>query len=419
MLQRTPPLPGEREELADNGGLPSAKRLRASPGADQQTTVGQTQSVSQSSDKIGDGVLQGYGDRGRSAKRDAPMQDSGDTQPSVSATAGGGGGGVAAGSGTVTDTASAARGRAKNSARSGGGRRFPVRRKGCRDISCYEILRKIGEGTYGEVLLARDKATGEIRALKRIKADPALEVDGFPITALREISILSRLYHENIVNLVEVVTARPTAENDHRGANYIVFEYAEYDVTGLCDSGRVHLTPMHIKSYMKQLLEGLFYLHSVRKFLHRDIKGSNLLVTQEGVLKICDFGLARPFKKGKLTNRVCTIWYRAPELLMGSRTYDGAIDIWAAGVVFLELLCGQPVFRTQTEPEQLKSIWRMFGTPTNENWPKHAECPLWRLLRPLEHIPRRWRDMRQYRYARTPQPPPLPCAAAQNGPPRC
>jgi serine/threonine protein kinase len=246
-------------------------------------------------------------------------------------------------------------------------------------------VKKIGEGTYGEVLLCREKKTGAIRAVKRIKTDQ--ESDGFPITALREVMLLRGVYHENVVNLIEIVTERPTHENGLKGGTFLVFEYAEHDLTGLCDSDRVKLTPVHIKSFAKQLLQGLFYMHSC-KLLHRDIKGQNLLVTKDGVLKICDFGLARKIKtKSKMTARVCTLWYRAPELLMGAKVYGFGIDVWAAGMVLLEMLVGRPIVTGSSEPEQLNMIWDLIGTPTDESWPTVAtDCPLWGLMKPLKTV---------------------------------
>mmetsp|Transcript_11830 Transcript_11830/g.41425 ORF Transcript_11830/g.41425 Transcript_11830/m.41425 type:complete len:609 (-) Transcript_11830:1255-3081(-) len=394
----TPPQGRADGDLADKGGLPSSKRRRPSPPeslADAATARAQLGVTARDTQSGSDSAA---GGSNAAAGGDVAMEA--EVRPSRTRVAGGSGGSgaeaaeAAAEAGAGAGGGRTAGGSAPTAERRRGGGGFPRRRKGCRDIGDYEVSKKIGEGTYGEVLLARDKSSGEMRALKRIKTDK--EVDGFPITALREINILSRLYHPNIVNLIEVVTARPS-EKYPKGATFMVFEYADYDVTGLCDSNKVKLTMLHIKSFMKQMLDGLFYLHRVKKYLHRDIKGQNLLVTRDGVLKICDFGLARPFKSGKLTNPVCTLWYRSPELLMGSKLYDSSIDIWAAGLVFLELLCGRPVLVNETEPEQLKSIWRMFGTPTVESWPDHAECPLWRLLRPLEPVPRRWKEMRQFR----------------------
>ena len=166
----------------------------------------------------------------------------------------------------------------------------------------------MGEGTYGQVYKARNKETGEIVALKRVRMDN--EREGFPITAIREIKILKILNHKNIVCLKEIVTSKASEYNHGKGSIYMVMEFADHDLCGLTDAG-IRFTEAQIKCYMKQLLEGLAYCHKNR-ILHRDIKGSNLLITNEGQLKLADFGLARPFDDNNraYTNRVITLWYR-------------------------------------------------------------------------------------------------------------
>jgi cyclin-dependent kinase 12/13 len=183
-----------------------------------------------------------------------------------------------------------------------------------------------------------------------------------PITAIREIKILKELRHDNIITLKEIVTSKgklfslpsflcpfpystPASSLHHilvvvsdydkgKGSIYMVFEYMDHDLTGLMDSHHSdHFTEAQIKCYMKQLLEGLFFCHK-KNVLHRDVKGSNLLISNKGILKIADFGLARFYNesaKGPYTNRVITLWYRPPELLFGSTTYGPAVDMWSAG----------------------------------------------------------------------------------------
>ncbi|XP_042971417.1 cyclin-dependent kinase C-2-like isoform X2 [Carya illinoinensis] len=228
---------------------------------------------------------------------------------------------------------------------------------GSRSVDCFEKLEQIGEGTYGQVYMAREIRTGEIVALKRIRMDN--EKEGFPITAIREIKILKKLHHENVIKLKEIVTS-PGPETDEQGNQdgnkfkggiYMVFEYMDHDLTGLADRPGLRFTVPQIKCYMKQLLTGLHYCH-VNQVLHRDIKGSNLLIDNEGNLKLADFGLARSFSTdhtGNLTNRVITLWYRPPELLLGATKYGPAVDMWSVGCIFAELLNGKPILPGKNE----------------------------------------------------------------------
>jgi len=238
---------------------------------------------------------------------------------------------------------------------------------GSRNVEVYEKVEQVGEGTYGQVYKARDKATGEIVALKRVRMDN--EKEGFPVTAIREIKILKVLNHKNVVQLKEIVTSKASEYNHGKGSIYMVMEFSDHDLTGLTDAGTRFTTPQ-IKCYMKQLLEGLAYCHRNR-VLHRDIKGSNLLINNQGQLKLADFGLARPFDDTgrQLTNRVITLWYRPPELLLGSQNYGPAVDMWSVGCIFAELLLKRPILPGKNEFEQIDKIFKMFGTPTEETWP--------------------------------------------------
>ncbi|CAM8912380.1 unnamed protein product [Rhodiola kirilowii] len=177
-----------------------------------------------------------------------------------------------------------------------------------RTVECFEKLEQIGEGAFGQVFMAREIATGEIVALKRIRMEK--ERKGVPMTALREIKILQELNHPNVIKLKEIVMS--TNENKYRGDIYLVFEYMDHDLTGLSERPGIQFTVPQIKCYMKQLLDGLQYCH-LNQVLHRDIKGSNLLINNEGILKLADFGLARSLANDhdvKLTNLVVTLWYR-------------------------------------------------------------------------------------------------------------
>ncbi|KAF2284417.1 hypothetical protein GH714_021634 [Hevea brasiliensis] len=254
---------------------------------------------------------------------------------------------------------------------------------GSRSVDCFEKLEQIGEGTYGQVYMAREIKTGEIVALKKIRMDN--EREGFPITAIREIKILKKLHHENVIKLKEIVTSpgpekdeqgRPDG-NKYKGGIYMVFEYMDHDLTGLADRPGMRFSVPQIKCYMRQLLTGLHYCH-VNQVLHRDIKGSNLLIDNEGNLKLADFGLARSFSNdhnANLTNRVITLWYRPPELLLGTTKYGPAVDMWSVGCIFAELLHGKPIFPGKDEPEQLNKIFELCGAPDEVNWPGVSKIP--------------------------------------------
>lgn len=272
---------------------------------------------------------------------------------------------------------------------------------GSRSVECFEKLEQIGEGTYGQVYMAREKETGEIVALKKIRMDN--EKEGFPITAIREIKILKKLQHENVIKLKEIVTSPgPEAEdqgkpdgNKYKGNIYMVFEYMDHDLTGLADRPGLRFTIPQIKCYMKQLLTGLHYCH-VNQVLHRDIKGSNLLIDNEGNLKLADFGLARSFSSdhnANLTNRVITLWYRPPELLLGATKYGPAVDMWSVGCIFAELLNGKPILPGKNEPEQLNRIFELCGTPDEINWPGVSKIPWYNKFKPARPLKRRVREV--------------------------
>jgi serine/threonine protein kinase len=246
-------------------------------------------------------------------------------------------------------------------------------------VDVYEKLDQIGEGTYGQVYRARSKETNEIVALKKIRMDN--EKEGFPITAIREIKILKQLHHPNIINLREIVASSSSKKRPGRGSIYLVFEYMDHDLTGLMELPEIQskwFTEDQIKCYMQQLLKGLHFCH-VNNVLHRDIKGSNLLINNRGQLKLADFGLARPYSSeataGQYTNRVITLWYRPPELLLGATQYGPAVDMWSVGCIFAELLARKPVFPGRNEIDQLEQIFKLCGTPNPEVWPGVEKLP--------------------------------------------
>lgn len=241
-----------------------------------------------------------------------------------------------------------------------------------RSDEAYKIVRQVGAGTYGEVYKACARVSGALVALKRIRQDNARE--GFPMTSMREMKLLQSLRHDNVIRLHETMTAR--------GAVFMVFEYMEHDLHGLLVHG-VTFSDAHRKSITKQLLRGLAYLHH-RSVLHRDLKGSNLLLNNQGTLKIADFGLARTFYKrrmGDYTNRVVTLWYRPPELLLGATQYGSEVDAWGAGCLFLELFLRRAIFQGSDEIDQLHVIMRTLGPLTPVAWPGVMALPWFELLR--------------------------------------
>lgn len=237
-------------------------------------------------------------------------------------------------------------------------------------LSNYEKLGRIGEGTYGVVYKAREKTTGDIVALKKIRMDR--ERDGMPLTSLREIRILQRITHPNVVRLIKVI------QGDALNNVFLAFEYCEHDLARLIDNVKTTFTTSEVKSLMMQTLKAVEYLHE-RFIFHRDLKLSNLLLNQRGELKLCDFGLARaydPVNKASYTPKVVTLWYRAPELLFGCETYTTAIDMWAVGCIFAEFLKHAPLFPGSTEIEQVQMICALLGTPNEHIWPGWDSLPV-------------------------------------------
>ncbi|KAG0710613.1 Cyclin-dependent kinase 9-A [Chionoecetes opilio] len=248
----------------------------------------------------------------------------------------------------------------------------------CDEVSKYEKLDKIGQGTFGEVFKARHKKTKKVVALKKVLMEN--EKEGFPITALREIKILQQLKHDNVVKLNEICRTKPSTYNRWRSTFYLVFDFCEHDLAGLLSNYNVKFSLGEIKKVMQQLLEGLFYIHS-SKILHRDMKAANVLITKTGTLKLADFGLARAFSQrngqpNRYTNRVVTLWYRPPELLLGERNYGPPIDLWGAGCIMAEMWTRTPIMQGSTEQHQLNLISQLCGSIVPELWPGVEVLPL-------------------------------------------
>ncbi|KAI9085986.1 hypothetical protein K1719_032063 [Acacia pycnantha] len=233
-----------------------------------------------------------------------------------------------------------------------------------RRADSFEKLDKIGQGTYSNVYRARDLEHKKIVALKKVRFDN-LEPESVRFMA-REIHILRRLDHPNVIKLEGLVTSRMSC------SLYLVFEYMEHDLAGLASHPGLKFTEAQVKCYMQQLLRGLDHCHSCG-VLHRDIKGSNLLIDNNGILKIADFGLAsfyNPNQIQPLTSRVVTLWYRPPELLLGATYYGAAVDLWSTGCILAELYAGKPIMPGRTEVEQLHKIFKLCGSPSEDYWRK-------------------------------------------------
>ncbi|KAK2142593.1 hypothetical protein LSH36_935g00063 [Paralvinella palmiformis] len=219
----------------------------------------------------------------------------------------------------------------------------------------FQKIEKIGEGTYGVVYKARD-SKGRLVALKKIRLDS--ESEGVPSTAIREIALLKELDHPNIIRLLDVIL--------YEVKLYLVFEYLNLDLKKYMDS----ITSSGLPAPLVKLLQGIAYCHSHR-VLHRDLKPQNLLIDVDGNIKLADFGLARAFgvPVRTYTHEVVTLWYRAPEILLGIRFYSTAVDIWSLGCIFAEMVTKRALFPGDSEIDELFRVFRTLGTPDESNWP--------------------------------------------------
>ncbi|XP_057293447.1 cyclin-dependent kinase 2-like [Hydractinia symbiolongicarpus] len=228
-------------------------------------------------------------------------------------------------------------------------------------LDLFKKLEKIGEGTYGVVYKGIDRQTGKIIALKKIRLDA--DTEGVPSTAIREIALLRELNHPNIVHLLDVIQSQTRL--------FLVFEYLNQDLKKYMDTAPPSGIPLNlVKSYLYQLLSGIAFCHSHR-VLHRDLKPQNLLIDTEGNIKLADFGLARAFglPVRSYTHEVVTLWYRAPEILLGCKMYSTAVDVWSIGCIFVEMITKKPLFPGDSEIDQLFKVFRVLGTPNETLWP--------------------------------------------------
>ncbi|KAH3677107.1 hypothetical protein WICMUC_001862 [Wickerhamomyces mucosus] len=270
-------------------------------------------------------------------------------------------------------------------------------------LSKYEILGYIASGTYGRVYKAKSKDTSNtmLFAIKKFKADKEGDVicyTGISQSAAREMALCRELNNKNITKLIEIIL-----ENK---AIYMVFQYAEHDLLQII---HFHSHPdskpipeQTIKSIMWQVLNGVSYLHQ-NWVLHRDLKPANIMVTSSGIIKIGDLGLARKFNNPLQSlytgdKVVVTIWYRAPELLLGGRHYTPAIDLWAVGCIFAELLALRPIFKGEEakmdnkknvpfQRNQMQKIVEILGTPTVEKWSSLNKYPEFQALGQVKQFP--------------------------------
>lgn len=244
-----------------------------------------------------------------------------------------------------------------------------------RSTSVYQRIMQVGEGTYGKVYKAKNTITEKLVALKKLRLQG--EREGFPITSIREIKLLQSFDHPNVSTIKEIMV-------ESQKTVYMIFEYADNDLSGLLLNKEVQISHSQCKHLFKQLLLGMEYLHD-NKILHRDVKGSNILIDNQGNLKITDFGLARKMNaRADYTNRVITLWYRPPELLLGTTKYGTEVDMWGCGCLLVELFNKTAIFQGSNELEQIESIFKVMGTPTINSWPTLYDMPWFFMIMPQQ-----------------------------------
>lgn len=227
----------------------------------------------------------------------------------------------------------------------------------------YERLGQLGSGSYGVVYKARNRETNEVLAIKKLKHTS--DESGLPDSTIREICVLKELRHENVVQLVDIIS---TINSSHV---YLVMECLDCDLRYYLDTCTDASDPGVIKAIVFQILKAIHHAHS-NLVLHRDLKPQNILVDKaRGIIKVTDFGLARQYlpPHKAYSEKVVTLYYRAPELLLGCAHYSAAIDLWSVGCVMAELANFDPLFRADSEIGVIHKIFETLGTPTEATWP--------------------------------------------------
>ncbi|KAI5055827.1 hypothetical protein GOP47_0029348 [Adiantum capillus-veneris] len=248
----------------------------------------------------------------------------------------------------------------------------------------YQKLEKVGEGTYGKVYKARDARSGRLVALKTTRLDQ--DEEGVPPTTLREVSLLQMLSHS--IYVVRLLCVEHIVKNN-KPILYLVFEYLDSDLKKFIDKHSNTAIPLtDIKRIMYQLCKGVAYCHS-HGVMHRDLKPQNLLLDKKGLLKIGDLGLSRSFSipLKSYTHEVVTLWYRAPEVLLGATHYSTPVDIWSIGCILAELAQRKPLFPGNSELQQLLYIFRLLGTPDEIVWPGVSKLRDW-------HVYPQWKQQK-------------------------
>lgn len=235
-------------------------------------------------------------------------------------------------------------------------------------VDTYKKLEKLGEGTYATVYKGISAVNGKMVALKEIRLE---QQEGAPCTAIREVSLLKGLKHANVVTLHDIIY--------NKAVLMLVFEYLEKDLKLYMDDCGSFIDIANVQLFLFQLLRGLKFCHS-RKVLHRDLKPQNLLINAIGELKLADFGLARaqsvPIRT--FSNEVVTLWYRPPDVLLGSVDYNTSIDMWGVGCILYEMVSGRAIFPGADNDHQLRLIWHLLGTPDDDVWPGVSQLPGYR-----------------------------------------
>ncbi|SCO93683.1 CDK-related protein kinase 6, putative [Plasmodium malariae] len=247
-----------------------------------------------------------------------------------------------------------------------------------RDISSFNFLCVIGKGTYGIVYKALDKKDNNFVAIKKI-INLCDDNYGISKSILRELTILQKIKHKNIIGLKSIfygkdIEEKLKGENLENSCLYLVFEYCNIDLLNF--TKKYNLNFKEIKYIIFELLLAICYLHS-NNYLHRDIKPENIFINSNGEIKLGDLGLSVE-KSDNMTPTVVTLWYRSPEILLQSKNYDQKVDVWSIGCLFVELILGRPLFPGKNDQSQLELIYLTLGDKnklTTEDAERHNMFP--------------------------------------------